>query len=479
MNKLIPTLISVVCFLGAGWAWAQPSLDYTAANDPDGGTDNIWEDAGSSGLNFTLGTGVTYNNSPVGAPANVTAVYSYDGTVNATGSGYNIQSFGTDPTNNNASFEILFRPTDNFGKEVLWETGHTTGSSMSLNGNELQFVSRAGASTAVSTINPGGIATSPGQYVHAVGVIDLANDQYSLYVNGALVDGPASYTPGDWSGGDTSGLGSVHGNGIGAEGGAINLSGYDRFNGDIALFRVYESALTAGDVTDLYEAVGAFEEPTGPINLLSTTFNGRTVTGDTASDIPWVTNGIADPGNLTAIDIDNAAPPTFGLFDTPSAVDHFAPDLNVQNEGPWSVDIPLTLVGSDVEIIEVELDRQNFGNTGGLSGVNRQVDWTASLIGSVSGLLDMASISVNSGSGIDTITFNSPLTLSAAETWTLRIEASSQQTSGINAGLDGINVIGNILEAPAVVPEPASVAIWSILGLGMVGFGYYRVRRKK
>ena len=32
--------------------------------------------------------------------------------------------------------------------------------------------------------------------------------------------------------------------------------------------------------------------------------------------------------------------------------------------------------------------------------------------------------------------------------------------------------------APPAVPEPASVAIWSMLGLGLVGFGYYRARRK-
>ena len=29
------------------------------------------------------------------------------------------------------------------------------------------------------------------------------------------------------------------------------------------------------------------------------------------------------------------------------------------------------------------------------------------------------------------------------------------------------------------VPEPASVAIWASLGLGLAGFGYYRTRRKK
>jgi hypothetical protein len=29
-----------------------------------------------------------------------------------------------------------------------------------------------------------------------------------------------------------------------------------------------------------------------------------------------------------------------------------------------------------------------------------------------------------------------------------------------------------------LVPEPASIAIWSLFGLGLVGFGLYRSRRK-
>ena len=31
----------------------------------------------------------------------------------------------------------------------------------------------------------------------------------------------------------------------------------------------------------------------------------------------------------------------------------------------------------------------------------------------------------------------------------------------------------------AGVPEPASIAIWSLIGLALTGFGYYRVRRNK
>lgn len=35
------------------------------------------------------------------------------------------------------------------------------------------------------------------------------------------------------------------------------------------------------------------------------------------------------------------------------------------------------------------------------------------------------------------------------------------------------------IAANTAVPEPTSVAIWSLLGLGLAAFGYYRVRRQK
>ncbi|MBD2444066.1 hypothetical protein H6G25_12905 [Dolichospermum sp. FACHB-1091] len=41
-------------------------------------------------------------------------------------------------------------------------------------------------------------------------------------------------------------------------------------------------------------------EAASAINILSTNFNGRTVSGATASNLNWTTNGVSDPGNLTA-----------------------------------------------------------------------------------------------------------------------------------------------------------------------------------
>lgn len=49
-----------------------------------------------------------------------------------------------------------------------------------------------------------------------------------------------------------------------------------------------------------------------------------------------------------------------------------------------------------------------------------------------------------------------------------------------NAGGSIHVVAAEFLAAPvAAVPEPVSIAIWSLVGLGLVGFGYHRIRRKK
>lgn len=53
-----------------------------------------------------------------------------------------------------------------------------------------------------------------------------------------------------------------------------------------------------------------------------------------------------------------------------------------------------------------------------------------------------------------------------------------QTGTGSGNRLDPL-VIGLATLNAAVVPEPASIAIWSLIGLGLAGFGYRRVRRKK
>ena len=175
--------------------------------------------------------------------------------------------------------------------------------------------------------------------------------------------------------------------------------------------------------------------------VLSTEFTGRTVAARTPSDIPWTTNGVANPVDLT---VQPAAIPE--LFDTANAQGHFAPDRNTGNEGPWNVDIPLVLnAGTTIALESVDLDWQHFNNSGNFQTVNRSVDWTVEVTGSTSGVLGTATaLNVNAMSGVETLSFTPALNLTTAETYTLNIDATGSNTTGNNTGLDAITINGTV-----------------------------------
>ena len=181
--------------------------------------------------------------------------------------------------------------------------------------------------------------------------------------------------------------------------------------------------------------------------ILSTGFTNRMVTDDTASNIGWTVNGVDDPGDLTAVDINSAAPGTFGLFDTTAAQGHFAPNLNVANEGPWSTSasMVLDLTAPQIDLEEVVIDWQHFSNSGNFQGAGRVVDWTVTVTGSLSGELGSETGTTPSAtSGIETITFASPLTLTSVETYTVTILAEGSGP-GNNTGLDALTFNGDIV----------------------------------
>ena len=51
--------------------------------------------------------------------------------------------------------------------------------------------------------------------------------------------------------------------------------------------------------------------------------------------------------------------------------------------------------------------------------------------------------------------------------------------AGTSANPGGLRVELTGYAQQQAVPEPASIAIWSLIGLGLAGFGYHGVRRKK
>ncbi|NQT52738.1 PEP-CTERM sorting domain-containing protein, partial [bacterium] len=143
------------------------------------------------------------------------------------------------PTNNSATFEVLFRPSDLLGQEVIFESGGATdGISLWLDGSLLRFDVKNGSNNARTTLDLGGI---PLGFFHIIGVADLAANEARLYNFGFLA--ATSTTVGtvvDWAGSDNFGLGGVSG--------ATNFGSPGGFTGDIALFRFYPWELTDAQI---------------------------------------------------------------------------------------------------------------------------------------------------------------------------------------------------------------------------------------
>ena len=174
-----------------------------------------------------------------------------------------------------------------------------------------------------------------------------------------------------------------------------------------------------------------------PAVLASTDFNDRTVSGKTASNIPWELDGLADPGDLTT-DAPN------GLFDTSHAQNHFAPNRNVDNQGPWSVPVPLSLTVPEATISEVVLVYRHFNNDGFFQTQNRIVNWSVTVVGSSSGQIGSVTVNgVASQAGTETVVFSPALPLSSSETYTLTITAEGA-SGGNNTGLNALSIHGEI-----------------------------------
>ena len=258
-------LCAATLAVGSASAALTATFDYTASDDPDGGSDSSWEDSLSVGHDFLLDTGVSYNGSPSGAPSGVSAVYSFDGSGSrfnsraAWGTNDNIENIGSgNPTGQSATFELVFRADTDTRQEILWEMGGSgRGASMTLNEGVLQFAERSSDAIVTASV-------SAGAFYHVVGVLDMNGDLMSLYVNGASPVSTA-YGSTDWSGtdGGTDGaLGGQNGSTVGGQNNDNGIGSYSSFDGDIAVFRLYANQVaTQSDVDGLFAATGIVPEP--------------------------------------------------------------------------------------------------------------------------------------------------------------------------------------------------------------------------
>ncbi|MCA9234416.1 MAG: autotransporter-associated beta strand repeat-containing protein [Planctomycetales bacterium] len=240
-------------------------LNYDAALDIEG--DDVWSDsepnAGVVDLDFGNGQ--------------ATPVAVSDPTFTALTKAYDIPTSGAalSPGADNAyfdsralnagTFEVVFNVTNAAGgnDQVLMDIGGGTGVSLLLNGAVLT----AGVN-GVDTVTADTIAYSTGAlstgWHHAVVVIGAgagATDEFTLYVDNAVVGSPANTNQiDDWSGGNGWGFGgpnSVVLDGTQTNAGPATIVSPNDYHGQIAVARYYQAALTASDVNTNFLALQA------------------------------------------------------------------------------------------------------------------------------------------------------------------------------------------------------------------------------
>ena len=189
--------------------------------------------------------------------------------------------------------------------------------------------------------------------------------------------------------------------------------------------------------------------------IASTTFDGQTLNGNTASDLGWTLNGVEDPGEMSAFvqDSGNAQ----NLFNSNDFnQNQFTPQINVGNGNTWwrtSVNLTVS-AGSSVTLTEVSFDHWSL-NAGGVQNVGRRSDFTITLydptdavVGTAS-ILDVANGQPLTPAGSPTpvsLIFAAPIPLSAPGTYRLEIdggELGGADETGNHAGFDNLAIIGS------------------------------------
>jgi len=241
---------------------AQPgaALNHEASLDVDG--NNEWEDEnGVEGFDWLTGPDVPRQHVAGSTQSSITHAYSFDGSNTASlGTDYrSLDSAGApeNPGQSPATLEIWFRPNDLSGREILMEAGGGAGTSFSLDDSTLQLVSQRAPDNGSSvglTADLGEVDTD--DFVQAVGVMDMDNDDIQLYLNGELAQSESGLTGQYWTGKNEAALAGTGGGRVGGDGGAFgDLSGYNQFAGDIGITRYYGEALQGEQVAGAFDNV--------------------------------------------------------------------------------------------------------------------------------------------------------------------------------------------------------------------------------
>ncbi len=192
--------------------------------------------------------------------------------------------------------------------------------------------------------------------------------------------------------------------------------------------------------------------PTLPGEVIaSTTFDGRTVNANTAENLTWITNGVADPGAMNAKQF-GAGP--INLFDaTPDVQDRFVPGINTGNGNTsWVTTVNLNAIpGHSVVVENVTFDYVAISGAQVIN-VSRRSDFEVILLDSSGTIVASGSISeAASGYNLNpviapvSIDLDRPVTLLQDGTYSLVLRGGDfldQNETGNHTGIDNLSING-------------------------------------
>ncbi len=423
-------------------------LEFNATQE----TNNTWHNAGTGGSRFDANlSGVNLASTSLAGGSNFTAItqaYDFSGT-----GGANIpttSSISGDPTDQDASFELVFKPASGqTGTQVLWEAGGAgTGSSIVYDADNGQIIVTIDAGTdtdltthLIATTAAGSVSTT--EFNHLVVVYNRDNggsDTLEVYLStetsgfnatptiGADGAGAATNAVNDWDGGDDAGIGRL------ASAMALAQT-HGAYVGQMGLLRVIGSALDATAAGAAYTALGTSTTPiiTG---VSATSANGATVTLNANGSVDYT--------------------PTVGLYDAlpfgETAIDTFTYTIDDGSGGNLTETVTITIEGENDAVTATDDDFTGVNSTdasavlGNIitdnngSGADSDTDITTSPdtlivvgVNDTNSLSDTENLATASVAADGTLTYNPGTGLRADQTqeFTYTVADQNSLTSGL------------------------------------------------
>ncbi len=282
--------------------------DLTNAN---GATVNTWQSDTANVYDFSF-SGVTYNINPGSNYPGIISSYTFDGDANPANGGNADSVTFLSPTldTSDVTLELWVKPDAVSGTEMLYETGATgDGLGIAIHDNSVYLGVKDSALDGLISVSLAEIDITEFFQITATGEDTGGGMTWTLYVKG-IDNGTGSGTAGelfeassstgeiagfsDFAGGNGSGLGRDNGgNALSSIGGEPS---YANYNGEIAIFRLYDTALSAAEVDGNYEAI------TNP-DLANAVDDNAITDEDTAIVIDVINNDTGDGVAITSVGV--------------------------------------------------------------------------------------------------------------------------------------------------------------------------------